>query len=206
MSRWSTMLKEAVAREAPRPLANSAICADELHRLPLSAPIGPIGTNGNWQQDVGETRSKEAASEDFDERAALAEFGAGIPREWAEGFALLQTVLPPAVVEARRWQQVIDDAGHFIDRWASQAAALGWRTLDVFGVHRAKPAERLDAAGLVWCLSGAKVFAISERTAALQLRSGVLQSFRRAREIQPEAAAIWTLEPRDRFPRVKETQ
>lgn len=193
MSRWSTMLSEAVARETPVPPADSAVCADGLNRLHLSAPIGPIGTNGNWQQDVGEARSKEAASEDFDERAALAEFGAGIPREWAEGFARLQVSRPAAGVPTERWWQVIDDAARFIDRWAAQAAALGWRTLDVFGVHRTKPADRFEAAGLAWCIEGADVLAITANTAKLQLRSGARQTFYRRPRACPEAVAIWTL-------------
>ncbi len=61
------------------------------------------------------------------ERAAPAEMRAGVPREWAEGFARLQVSRPPARLPSERWQLVIDDAERFIERWAAQAAALGWR-------------------------------------------------------------------------------
>jgi hypothetical protein len=89
---------------------------------------------------------------------------------------------------------VIDDAGRFLDAWAAQAAALGWRTLDVFGVHGTKPAERFDAAGLVWLLRGAEVVAIGETTAKLKTTSGAVQSYTRHDPEHPEAVALWRLE------------
>lgn len=131
--------------------------------------------------------------DDYEERAALAEIGAQVPREWAEGFARLQTCCPPAGIAVWRWQQVIDDAGRFIDRLAVQAAALGWRTLDVFGVHGAKPVERFDAAGLVWCLHAAEVVAITEKTAKLKTPSGAVQTYARRDPEHPEMVAIWAL-------------
>ena len=135
-------------------------------------------------------------ADDFPERAALAEIGAGVPREWAEGFARLQVIRPPAGIAVWRWQQVIGDAGRFLDRWAVQAAALGWKTLDVFGVHGAKPVERFDAAGLVWLLRGAEVIAIAEKTAKVKTPSGAVQTFSRRDPEHPEAVAVWSLEPR----------
>lgn len=135
-------------------------------------------------------------ADDFPERAALAEIGAGVPREWAEGYARLQVVRPPAGIAVWRWQQVIDDAGRFLDAWATPAAALGWKTSDVFGVHGAKPVERFDAAGLVWLLRGAEVVAIAEMTAKVKTASGAVQTFSRRDPEHPEAVAIWSLEPR----------
>ena len=132
-------------------------------------------------------------ADDFAERAALAEIGAGVPREWAEGFARLQVTRPPAGIALWRWQQVIDDAGHFLDRWAPQASALSWRKLDVFGVHPEKPIERFDAAGLVWLLRGAEVVAIAEMTAKLRTASGVVQTYARRDPEHPEAVAVWEL-------------
>lgn len=133
------------------------------------------------------------SAEDFEERAAVAEVDAGVPREWAEGFARLQVTKPPASVSAQRWRQVIDDAGCFIDRWGAQAAALGWRTVDVFGVHADKPEGRFDAAGLVWCLRGARVVAITEESARLTTTTGASLTFHRSRHHHPEAVAAWVL-------------
>ena len=135
-------------------------------------------------------------ADDFEERVALAEIGAGVPSEWAEGFTRLQVIRPPAGVAVWRWHQVIDDAGRFLDRWATQAAALDWKTLDVFGVHPEKPVERFDAAGLVWCIRGGKVVAITEMTAKLKTTSGATQTYARRDPEHPEAVAVWNLEPR----------
>lgn len=135
-------------------------------------------------------------ADDFEERVALAEIGAGVPSEWAEGFARLQVIRPPAGVAVWRWHQVIDDAGRFLDRWATQAAALDWKTLDVFGVHPEKPVERFDAAGLVWCIRGGEVIAIAQTTARLRTTSGAVQTFSRRDPEHPEAVAVWSLEPR----------
>ena len=69
-----------------------------------------------------------------------------------------------------------------------------WRTLDVFGMHATKPEERLDAAGLVWCIGGADVLAITSCMARLQHRPSVSLSFRRNETEHPEATAIWAHE------------
>ena len=170
---------------SPTSLAERGTCKPSIGAVSHPSPSVPL-----------DLRKSVAAldREAFEERAAIVEYDAGIPREWTEGFARLQVVRQPDGVPARRWQQVIDDAGHFIDRWAVQAAGLGWRTLDVFGMHATQPEERFNAAGLVWYIAGAEVLAIAEHMAKLRLRSGALQSFRRNVAEYPEAAAIWTLE------------
>ena len=157
-------------------------------RPPLSDPSVNTGTASRER-----VNTVDPLADDFPERAALAEIGAGVPREWAEGYARLQVVRPPAGIAVWRWQQVIDDAGRFLDRWATQAVALGWRTLDVFGVHREKPVERFDAAGLVWLLRGAEVVAITEMMAKLKTTSGATQTYARRDPEHPEAVAVWEL-------------
>ncbi len=159
-------------------------------RPPLSDPSVNTGTASRER-----VNTVDPLADDFEERAALAEIGAGVPREWAEGYARLQVIRPPTGIAVWRWQQVIDDAGHFLDRWATQAAALGWKTLDVFGVHGAKPVERFDAAGLVWLLRGAEVVAIAEKTAKVRTTSGAVQTFSRRDPVHPEGIAVWNLEP-----------
>ncbi len=57
-----------------------------------------------------------------DERAAIIELGAGVPRAWAEGYAALCAMPPPAGFLPARWQRIVDAAGVFVDRWAAKAA------------------------------------------------------------------------------------
>lgn len=146
--------------------------------------------NGASLQTMGATGAPAAA--DFDERAALAEYEAGVPREWAEGFARLQVMAPPPGIRPARWQQVIDDAGRFIDRWAATAARLGWDTASVFAVHPEKPEARVDMAGLVWLIDGSEVVAISADTAKLRHKRGAVLSYYRRPRGEP-LVMVWEL-------------
>ena len=57
---------------------------------------------------------------DFEERAALVKYGAAVPREWAEGYATLFCMERPEGIAQKRWQQILDDGGYFLDRWAKR--------------------------------------------------------------------------------------
>ena len=129
---------------------------------------------------------------EFEERSAIVQYGAGVPRDWAGGFARLDRAVPPKGFSPARCQRVIDDGGRFIDRWASQAAALGWDTVAVFGVDPAAPGWRLDNAGLVVLIDGADVTAITDRTAMLRLRTGSVQVYHR--QDSTGAVPLWVLQ------------
>jgi hypothetical protein len=150
------------------------------------ARSGTTGTTGTTESEVS------CADEDaFEERAALVENGAGVPREWAEGFARLCLHPPAPGFSPRRWQQLIEDGGRFLDRWGSEAAGLGWTALDVFGVHARAPAVRYDAAGLVPLISGGEIVAImADRATIRGWGGGLLTYLRRPRS---GAVALWEL-------------
>ena len=114
-------------------------------------------------------------------------------REWAEGFARLQTMSPPANVPPRRWEQFIGDSARFADLWAATAAALGWGPADLWGCHQNKPYERIDCAGLLWLLNGAEIVALTADTATIRTRTGAIQSFRR-RPAPPGTVLAWELD------------
>jgi hypothetical protein len=116
--------------------------------------------------------SGESAADRFEERAALIEYGAGVPREWAEGFARLDLASPPVGFDAKRWRTLIDDGGKFLDRWGGETARLGWSALDLFGAHPVAPAFRYDAAGLVNLISGGDVVDIRTDRAVIRTPSG----------------------------------
>ena len=58
------------------------------------------------------------------EREAIAIELGGVPVSYASEFARLQAY-PPAEVPRERWDQFVNDAGLFFDRWGKQAQALG---------------------------------------------------------------------------------
>lgn len=130
---------------------------------------------------------------DFDERAAIAEFEAVVPREWAEGFARLDTAKPLLGFSCDRWRQLIDDGGRFLDQWANQAAALGWTAVDVFGLHRDAPAARLDGIGLVALIRGGEIVAIDSDHATIRMPSGNCLTYY-LRRPRPDAVAAWDLD------------
>ena len=135
---------------------------------------------------------------DFDERAAMVEYGAGVPRAWADGFARLCTLPRHPDYTETRWQGLIDDAGLFLDQWAAKVDGLGWKTQEVFGVHHAKPSTRIDLQGLVPCIRGRKVIAVSADSATIETITGARQRiFRRTDTRSPGRVAVWEIDPKD---------
>jgi hypothetical protein len=115
-----------------------------------------------------------------DKRTEIIELDDKIPREWGDGLARLRPDRALGDVPLKRWQRFVDDVGLFLDgRWAEKAAALGWGPLDLFGCDRDKPFARIDQAGLLWLLDGAKLLALTENTATIETRTGARQTWRR---------------------------
>jgi hypothetical protein len=129
-----------------------------------------------------------------EERAAIVEYEAGIPRAWAEGFARLRPERPLADVSPKRWQQFIDDIGRFLDAgWAEKASALGWGPLDLFGCDRERPFARLDHAGLLWLLNGDRLAELDCHRAVVERSTGSRQVFRRRPLAVGEVVLAWEL-------------
>ena len=136
-----------------------------------SPPSSGPSARSDAHSDSAESRVPLIHDPDaFEERAALIEYGAGVPREWAEGFAQLDLATPPKGFHERRWRTLIDDGGKFLDRWGGEAARLGWSELDVFGAHPIAPGARYDAAGLVTLINGGEVIAIRSDRATIRAR------------------------------------
>src|SRR5262249_42112531 len=41
----------------------------------------------------------------------------------------------PDIIEVTRWRQAVEDGRRFLAAWGKQAAALGWTSRDLFGLH-----------------------------------------------------------------------
>jgi hypothetical protein len=130
-------------------------------------------------------------ADDLDERAALIEEGAGVPRSWAGGYAALCAMPPPSGFLPERWQRIIDAAGVFLDRWAETAIACGWTDLDVFGCNPVRPDARFDYMGLALLLDRCEVVGVDEAGADL-MNTGVRQRFYR-RPLPPGTVSLWEL-------------
>jgi hypothetical protein len=128
-----------------------------------------------------------------DERAAIAEHDGKIPRSWAEGVARLDPNRAPADVPLQRWRRFVDDVELFLDGgFAVQAAALGWGSYDLFGCDRDRPFARVDQAGLLWLLDGARLVTLAENAAGIDTGTGARQTYRR-RPSKPGRVLAWEL-------------
>lgn len=106
---------------------------------------------------------------------------------WRAGHAQLDPSRPPApgIINVEPgpagrpgvWRVVHEMMGRFIDERGPEAAALGWTTLSLFGVHRTAGSMRVDATGALITLYPRKVIAISATEIQLS-RRGVVQTYR----------------------------
>jgi hypothetical protein len=119
---------------------------------------------------------------------------ASVPAEWLQGAARLAETPCPARFPATKWPQVITDAAAFLERWAAQAAALGWPTWELFGCHHCAPWGRIQGMGLVLLLQGDELAALTAAEAVVRIPTGAHQTYRR-RPTDPlhpsERALIW---------------
>jgi hypothetical protein len=143
-------------------------------------------------------RDEEPNAADLEERAAIIEYGAGVPRAWAEGFAALCSMPPPPGFSLARWQRIVDATGVFIDRWAPQAARLGWSDLDVFGVDPDRPGARFDCMGLVLMLDRCMIVDVDADGATLETGTSALRY--RRRPPPPGTVSLWELKHADDGP------
>src|SRR5438105_794123 len=141
--------------------------------------------------DISATLATEA--DDLDERAALIEFGANVPRRWAEGYAALCSMAPPSGFPPDRWQRIVDAAGSFLDGWAAKAIACGWTDLDIFGVDPDRPDARFDAMGLGLLLDRCEIVCIDEAGADLVFPPGGARQRYRRRPLPRHTISLWDL-------------
>ena len=132
--------------------------------------------------------------DELDELAALIEFGANVPRRWAEGYAALCSMTPPAGFSSERWARIVDAAGVFLDRWAADAIRCGWSDLDTFGCDRDRPDARFDAMGLVMLLDRMEVVGIDPDGADLIATAGGAKLRFRRRPLPRHTILLWDLD------------
>jgi hypothetical protein len=112
--------------------------------------------------------------------AKLAKVDEASPRLWAAACAGLDPVRPPGDVPRRRWEAFLADCNIFLGLgWAEKAVSLGWGAYDLFGCDRTRPFARIDCAGLLWLLNGARLAALTEDTATVETRTGARHTYRR---------------------------
>ena len=143
---------------------------------------------------VSLTSESQNQSQNADaERAAIVEFDADVPREWAEGFARLHPDRPLGDTPSARWVRLIDDIDSFLDAgWGVKASALGWGPLELFGCDRERPFARIDQCGLLWLLNGRRLVIVTADTAVIETVTGARLTYRR-KPTGPGSVLPWEL-------------
>ena len=59
--------------------------------------------------------------------------------------------------DQKRWELACKDTKALLERWGDQAAQLGWRAVDLFGLHPIAPLTNYSEMGLIWILQGREV-------------------------------------------------
>lgn len=109
--------------------------------------------------------------EQFEERAAILEFCAGLPRPWAEEMSRILVREPPPSIPPARWLRFIRDAGRFVGQWR-RLEALGLRPVDVFG--------QPEVNGLPWAVNGAAVTSLKADVVTVRTDNGSTAIIRRS--------------------------
>lgn len=104
------------------------------------------------------------------------------PGNVAEWYAILDKLTaldPPEWTSPVRWQNMIFDAEAFLSRWSGAADQLGWKDLDLFGVHPVAPADRYDLIGLLLVIQGGEVVALTPEAATIRRPSKSILTYHR---------------------------
>ena len=114
-------------------------------------------------------------------------------QSWVDGCWNLPKALPASAgITPERWRRIVDAAGRFMDRWAEDAIAAGWSTLDVFGADPDRPGARFDCIGIVLLLDGCRIVDVDEHGADLMTDTGAKQRYRR-RPLPTGTVPLWEL-------------
>ena len=118
-----------------------------------------------------------------------------VPDEWRNGVERLATMASPARIEPRRWAAYVATAARLLHEHGPALHAAGWRTLDLFGLHRCAPAAYPPGWGLAWLL-GARGDVLNVEADVVGMRRephGARLAFRR-RALVPGVVPAWELD------------
>jgi hypothetical protein len=69
------------------------------------------------------------------------------------GLEILIGSQPPGFSAENEWAATVPHVRAFAQRWDGLARAAGWKSLELYGLHRWAPFARLDAMGAAWLIA-----------------------------------------------------
>jgi hypothetical protein len=112
--------------------------------------------------------------------------------EWRGGLERLRGHPPPSGFREPAWRQFKLDAIALLRTHGPRLAALGWTTLQLFGLHDTHPSVRVSHSGLARFLHGGTIVDVTRRHARIRRRSGSVLTFY-AVDDQSGAVPAWAL-------------
>ena len=107
-------------------------------------------------------------------------------RAWREAFARVSAQTPPCPgLRPQNWPSMHTVALQFLSEQADKAAALGWTTEELFGVHPEVGAVRVDACGALMISGGKPVVSVEPN----RISFGVSCYYRIAS--RPPSVPVW---------------
>jgi len=122
----------------------------------------------------------------------------GVPQDWLTGLASMARMVAPAGIPPTDWEGIVTGGSRLLEEWGAHLAALGWPAPDLFALHRERPMDRYDHAGLVRFLGRKEVWAITTMSATLLTVSGSTQTFHRRTPPNADWLLTWELGDGDR--------
>ncbi len=104
----------------------------------------------------------------------------------------------PAGISPTDWEGFVSGGARLLEEWGAQLAALDWTAADLFALHRERPMDRYDHAGLVRFLGKKGVRAVTTMSATLATKSGSTQTFHRRTPMNTDWVLMWELGDGDR--------
>jgi hypothetical protein len=196
--KFSDTLQSAVRTPAPpKPPKPSKVPPVEQAGADSLGGLGALGGAepkiGNSAPPLPEAECAIAIGGAEAERAAIVRQSVELPRALLEGVTRLDRDRPRGDVPLKRSQRFVDDVELFLDGpFCAAAVALGWKLPDLCGCDCDRPFARIDQAGLLWLLNGAKVAALTDNTATIKTRIGAPQTWRR-KPNEPGRVLAWEL-------------
>ena len=126
---------------------------------------------------------------------ALLQADAGVPSEWGAGVAALATLPAPGGIEPGRWRKLARTSARLLHYHGAALHAAGWRTLDVFGLHRLAPVTHPPGWGLAWLLGArGEVLDVAADAVGMQREPGGARLVFRRRPLTAGTVPAWDLE------------
>lgn len=149
----------------------------EKARITADVPLVPLST---------------PLTETFEERAAIIEYDANIPRIWAEAFARMDCSPKPLQLTPSCWQRIKNATGVLLDNHIHALIAHSWQVADIFGCHPVAPEGNYSVMGLVFLMANMEVTHIDAEAITLKTPGRAVQKYRKSQQ-DYNKVMVWEL-------------